>query len=147
MPTTSSSNTSKLSVFLCHATEDKPAIRKLYNRLCSDGIKPWLDEEELLPGENWREIIPKVLIKCHAVIVCISTNSVSKTGYVNKEIKYSLDILDEQPEDSVFVIPVKIENCETPFSLKDLHHAELYKTGGYDSLLTSLKKIAMRYGF
>ncbi len=41
----------KLRVFLCHASDDKPAVRKLYASLKSvSWIDPWLDEENFLPG-------------------------------------------------------------------------------------------------
>jgi len=43
----------KLRVFLCHASQDKPVVRELYQRLNAEGwIDPWLDEEKLLPGQD-----------------------------------------------------------------------------------------------
>jgi hypothetical protein len=43
----------KLRVFLCHASQDKPVVRALYQRLLDEGwIDPWLDEENLLPGQD-----------------------------------------------------------------------------------------------
>lgn len=47
----------KLRVFLCHSSGDKPAVRYLYYRLCEENIEPWLDEENLLPGQDWIEEI------------------------------------------------------------------------------------------
>lgn len=52
-----------LRAFLCHAREDKPAVRALYQRLSRDGIEPWLDEEDLLPGMDWEQEIPSRLLK------------------------------------------------------------------------------------
>jgi len=50
MPTTDR----KLRVFLCHASQDKPIVRELYQRLDAEGwIDPWLDEEKLLPSQDW----------------------------------------------------------------------------------------------
>ena len=44
----------KLRVFLCHSSQDKPIVRELYQRLNTEGwIDPWLDEEKLLPGQDW----------------------------------------------------------------------------------------------
>ena len=40
----------QLRVFLCHASEDQEFVRKVYKRLKDDGIDPWLDKENLLPG-------------------------------------------------------------------------------------------------
>ena len=47
------SPTRPLKIFLCHASVDKPIVRKLYRYLRSKGMDPWLDAEKLLPGENW----------------------------------------------------------------------------------------------
>ena len=40
-------------VFLCHNSEDKPAVRELAQRLRERGLRPWLDERELRPGQPW----------------------------------------------------------------------------------------------
>ncbi len=43
----------RLRVFLCHASDNKPAARTLYASLKSlPWIDPWLDEENLLPGQD-----------------------------------------------------------------------------------------------
>jgi len=47
--TTASLSDHRLSVFLCHSTQDKTYVRTLYERLNKEGFDPWLDEEKLLP--------------------------------------------------------------------------------------------------
>jgi hypothetical protein len=38
----------KLRVFLCHASQDKPIVRELFQRLFAEGwIDPWLGEDKL----------------------------------------------------------------------------------------------------
>jgi TIR domain len=103
-----------LKAFLCHGTEDKAAVRELYNKLVGFGVKPWLDEEDLVAGQDWRHEIQKAIKTTHVVIVCLSEKSVAKTGYVQKEIKYALDLADERPEGSIFIIPAKLEECSLP---------------------------------
>jgi hypothetical protein len=50
----------KLRVFLCHSSQDKPIVRELYQRLNAEGwIDPGLDEEKLLPGQDWDMEIEK----------------------------------------------------------------------------------------
>ena len=41
-----------LKVFLCHASGDKPPVRKLYKELVTEGVDAWLDQEKLLPGQD-----------------------------------------------------------------------------------------------
>ena len=45
----------KLRVFLCHASEDKAAVRGLYQQLLTEGADPWLDEEKIRKYVNWQE--------------------------------------------------------------------------------------------
>ena len=104
----------RLRVFLCHASADKPAVRGLYQRLSNDGVQPWLDEEDLLPGQNWKQEIVKAVGASDVVIVCLSRHSVNKAGYIQKEIKCALDVADEQLEGTVFLIPLKVEECDIP---------------------------------
>ena len=115
MPDNAQRDTAKtLRAFLCHSSGDKPAVRELYQRLCDEGIDAWLDEEKLLPGQDWQREIPKAVRASDVVIVCLSQNSITKAGYVQKEIKFALDVADEQPEDTIFLIPAKLEACEVP---------------------------------
>lgn len=127
-----------LQVFLCHSSSDKPKVRELYQRLRNDGISPWLDEEDLLPGFDWQIEIPKAVQSSDVVIVCLSKDSVTKTGYVQKEIKQALDVADEQPEGRIFIIPLKLEECDIPKRLSRWQWVNLFSDNGYQRLLRSL---------
>jgi hypothetical protein len=132
-----------LKVFLCHASSDKTKVRKLYKDLSNlDYVDPWLDEEKLLPGEDWRREIPKAIRASDAVIVCLSRSSITKSGYVQTEIKFALDIADEQPEDTIFLIPLKFEECEVPERLSRWQWVNYFDESGYKKLSAALKKRA-----
>lgn len=128
-----------LRVFLCHSSGDKPAVRDLYHRLLRNGIDPWLDEEKLLPGQDWQREIPNAVRNCDVVIVCLSRGSVSKKGYIQKEIKYALDVADEQPEGAIFIIPLKLEDCNTPERLCRWQWVSLFEERGYQRLILALQ--------
>ena len=53
---------------------------------------PWLDEEKLLPGQDWNLEIEKAVETADAVIVSISSKSVSREGCVQRELRHALDI-------------------------------------------------------
>lgn len=75
-----------LKIFLCHGSQDKPSVRELRHRLLAIGTAPWLDEEELLPGQNWKLEIGRALRKSDIVLACLSKETVSKTGFVQREL-------------------------------------------------------------
>lgn len=131
-----------LKVFLCHSSGDKPTVRNLYYELQKDGFDPWLDEEELYGGEDWDSKIQKAVHSSDVVIVCLSQSSITKTGYVQKEIKIALDAADMRPEDTIFIIPLKLEECNIPNRLKRWQWVELFDERGYERLRKSLLRRA-----
>jgi hypothetical protein len=135
----SSSTDNRLKVFMCHAAQDKPLVRNLYQRLVAAGMDPWIDEESLLPGQDWNVEIRAALRRSDAIIVCLSNHSVTKVGYVQKEIKYALDVADEQPEGAIFLIPARIDDCQIPSRLSHLHSPDVRQEKGYRSLLAALQ--------
>jgi hypothetical protein len=135
-----------LSVFLCHSSRDKPAVRELYEMLQRDGFDPWLDEESLLPGQDWNYEITKAVRGSAVVLVCLSESSVTKAGYVQKEIKFALDVADEQPEGAIFIIPVKLEECDVPDRLSHCHWVSLEDSKGYERLIAALNRRASDLG-
>lgn len=136
----------RLRVFLCHSSHDKPRVRELYHQLRVQGIDPWLDELELLAGQVWEDEIRKAIRDTNVVIICLSQESISKTGFVHKEIKFALDIADKQPEGTIFLIPLKLEECELPQRLSQLQCVNLFEEKGFENLLRALQKRATDLG-
>lgn len=128
-----------LRVFLCHSSNDKPKVRALYQLLVRIGVDAWLDEEKLVPGQFWEIEIPKAVRSSDAVLVCLSRESLTKTGYVQKEIKQALDVADEHPEDAIFLIPAKFEDCAVPERLSKRHWVNLFEERGTQSLVRALE--------
>lgn len=139
--------TRKLRVFLCHSSQDKLVVRDLYQRLLAEGwIDPWLDEEKLLPGQDWDLEIEKAVESADAVIVCLSNNSITKEGYVQKELRKVLDTADEKPEGAIFVIPLRFDGMQIPRRLKMWQCVDYFpiqaRSAAVFRLLMSLKRRA-----
>lgn len=133
--------TRKLKVFLCHASQDKPVVRELYKHLAAESwIEPWLDEENLLPGMNWDTEIKRVIRGSDVIIICMSKLSVEKEGYLNKEIRRVLDISDEKLEGAIYIIPLRLDDCNPSFErLKQIHYADYFTPNAHERLLKSLR--------
>jgi hypothetical protein len=128
-----------LKVFLCHASADKPKVHELYRDLRKRGIKPWLDKEDLLPGQEWDVEIDKALGSSDAIIICLTKNSVDKEGYIQREIKFALDKALEMPEGRIFLIPLRFEECEVPFRLARYQWVDLFEPSGFSKLMRALR--------
>lgn len=132
----------KLLVFISHASEDNAAAKRLTKRLKEDGFDPWLDLERLLPGQDWNLEIEKYMRASGAILLCFSQESVSKESYIQKEYKRAMRIQEEKPEGTIFVIPVRLDNCELPFYLREIQWVDYPE--GYDRLVAALNVRAGR---
>jgi TIR domain len=129
-----------LKVFLCHSHHDRTAARALWSRLQRDGVNVWLDRENLKPGENWEHEIGKAILKSDAVIACLSKEFNKQEGFRHVELKIALKKAELIPEDGVFIIPVRLEKCAMPESLRHLQRVDLFERGGYKKLIHALGK-------
>ncbi|HEY1757681.1 MAG TPA: toll/interleukin-1 receptor domain-containing protein [Bryobacteraceae bacterium] len=142
----STSRQRRLKCFLCHSSSDKSAVRILYELLRVEGAEPWLDERSLLPGQEWEPAIRKAIRTTDVVIVCLSPKAVTKAGYVQKEIREALDVADQQPEEAIFIIPVKVEACTLPARLNRWQAIGLRDKNGYGQLVKALTARAQSVG-
>lgn len=133
-------------VFLAHASEDKNEVRKLYIELKKNGIKPWLDEEDLLPGERWDDKIKEAIKKCSIFLACLSKTSIEKDGYVQRELKIALTHLEEKTPDTIYFIPTLLEEANLPninvgtSRLQDYQAVKVYTDDGLNKLILQIKK-------
>jgi broad specificity phosphatase PhoE len=135
-------------IFLCHASEDKAQVREVYHRLRAiEGFKPWLDEKDLLPGQEWAREIPRALQASDFILIFFSRNSVAKRGYVQREMKLALDDWQEISEGTIHTIPVRLDDCDVPGPFRHYHWANLFEPNGFDQIIRAIHtEIAKRSG-
>jgi hypothetical protein len=132
------------TIFISYAREDLPSAKKLYERLKAERADPWLDKESLLGGENWRIAIKNAIARSRYFVALISSNSIGKRGFVQKEVRQAIEMLDEFPESEIFLIPARLDGSEPPFNrLKDIHCIDLFPDwdAGVSKLLLTLDMI------
>lgn len=102
-------------VFISYAKEDKGFAETLYRDLKQAGVNPWLDSVDLLPGQRWKSAIRTAIRDSSYFVAVLSSRSVGKRGYVQKEIREAIRIAKEYPPEHIFLIPVRIDECEPTF--------------------------------
>jgi len=127
-------------IFLCHAHEDKGRVREVCNRLKAEGFNPWLDEEQLDVGADFDQAIRKAITQSKFMVIFFSDSSVGKRGYVQREFKMALNILEEIPEEDIFVLPVRLDECQIPQKFKHLLYSDLFEPNGFEKLVRTLKR-------
>jgi hypothetical protein len=127
-----------LRVFISYDRADSAAVMRLSERLKADGVRTWLDIESIVPGEVWSNAIERAIDEADAMIVCLSQRSLMSAS-LSVEIRKALEMQSRRPEGSIFLVPVRLEECEVPFSLTRIHWVDLFRDGGYEGLLRVLR--------
>lgn len=127
------------TVFISYAREDEAQARELHRRLGEAGFKPWLDKEALLGGMEWEQVIEEMIEKSDFVLTCLSKRSINKRGYVQKELRKTLEVVELQPEGRVYLIPLRLDDCEIPRSLGKFNYIDVFEESGYNLLERSIR--------
>jgi len=115
-------------VFLSYARADGESAKRLYDdlrRLVSTRV--WYDRVDLLPGLKWKPAIFKAIRESDYFIAVLSQNSVSTRGVRHSELRKALEVADEFPEDWIFLVPTRLDDCPMPISeLEEFTYADLF---------------------
>ena len=108
-------------VFICYAREDREQVLDIYRELWVSGFRPRMDrpppgyaEQGILPGTLWDVKIRDWIKSADFFLACLSRDSVSKCGYVQKEYRFALSQVASRPSSEVYLIPVLLVDCEPP---------------------------------
>jgi hypothetical protein len=114
-------------VFIAYAHEDAEMAERLFDALAGNGFDPWMDRRKLLPGQNWPRAIHNALETSDFVVPCFSTNSVSKKGGFQAEVRYALDCAARIPLDEIFLVPVRLDECRVPARIqREVQYVDLF---------------------
>lgn len=76
-------------VFISHSSEDIDLARDFAGLLGKQGIRAWVSEDEVFPGDNYPLKVGEALEKSNAMIVLLSPAS-ADSPWVRSEITYAL---------------------------------------------------------
>lgn len=117
----------KSQVFLSYARVDRENAKRIFDDLKRNEVNIWADFDALRPGENWKTAIKKAIEESRYFLAFLSSNSVNRRGFVQKEIKIALEILDEFPESDIYIIPIRMDKCNPSHEkLKELHWVDMF---------------------
>jgi hypothetical protein len=133
-------------IFLSYASEDFERASDLYYRLHGAGFSPWMDKRDIVPGERWERSIWNAVRRSDFVVILLSRSSVTKRGFLQKEIREALKIWEEKLEDDIYLIPVRLDECEVPERLREFEWVDLFDEIGWYNLLNSISVGVDRLG-
>ncbi len=135
--------TGRTQVFIAYAKEDRTEARKLYRILQANGLEPWMDEKKLLPGQDWPRAIERAIEVADYVVPCFSCRSAGKRGFFQSELRYALGVAALVPLDEIFLLPVRLSECEVPVQIaRRTQYIDLFPD--WDTGIKALLKVVKR---
>lgn len=129
-------------VFLSYCREDVSSARLVLSELEAAGFDVWVDFAKLDGGERWKSAVSEAIKNADFFVALLSENAINKRGYVQKEIREALEVLQTVPEDQSFFLPCRIEECQPKNpELEELHWVDLFPdfSAGIKSLIRGMK--------
>jgi hypothetical protein len=117
-------------VFLCHNSEDKPAVREISKELVKGGIKPWLDEADIRAGMSWLTTIGQQIETVRSAAIFVGQH-----GFGPWQNRETIAFLDESDRRGCPVILVLLSSAPAktvlPWWLKELHYVDFRATDSH----------------
>jgi len=122
-------------IFISHSHKDNLIVERLAEEIEASGFSCWLDLWEMEVGDSIRRRVEEGIKTADWLLVVLSKASV-KSQWVVQEI--DMAFVQELEKRHAFVLPVVLEPCEIPLSLRDKLYADF--TADFNTGLQTLLK-------
>ncbi|MCP4104380.1 MAG: toll/interleukin-1 receptor domain-containing protein [Desulfobacteraceae bacterium] len=132
-----------IKVFISCAEDDRLTANKIYADLQEKDMIPWVAHKDINAGERTEFAVRRTIKDSDYFLALLSTSSVNERGMFQKELKQAFDILAEHPQDGIFIIPVRLDDCNTnnevlsELCIIDMHKASW--NSGMERIMQTLK--------
>lgn len=114
-------------VFLSFSHQNRNEAKRLFEHLRNAGITVWMDKESLSAGENWRKTIRDKIRSTPMFLPLFSGVNLRKDSFFLQEIELALEIVKNEPEIGLKIVPVRLEDSMEPSQeLDDFHCIDLF---------------------
>jgi TIR domain len=127
-----------MKIFLSYAREDEGRVNAVYELATSAGFEPWMDTRKLVAGMDWESEIEREIKQCDIFLLFMSAYSVNKRGIIQREIKVALRKAEEYLPGDIFIVPVLLEPCEVPDTLRKYQWLDTRRAGWETELIQAV---------
>ncbi|MCU0432352.1 MAG: toll/interleukin-1 receptor domain-containing protein [Bacteroidia bacterium] len=109
----------KPKVFISYSRQDSRFADCIVCEIKNAGGDPWLDREQIKPGDEWPELTLNTLKASDYTILILSRQSVNSKGFVQEEFLEAIKEMKRRNRKYIFTF--KTDDCEIPEPLRHLH--------------------------
>lgn len=135
-----------MKIFLGYASEHTETARVIYGFLKSVNDVVWFDKVSLVGGDEWDRERAAAQQKADFVVHLISGEIFARPGVVNREIKQTLKLVEDQPIGASYVVFVRLDDLRMPAELIRFQYIDYFKDAWRDQLAQAVAKRAAQLG-
>ena len=128
-----------MNVILCYNIEDADNADTLCGRLNTFGMMLWIDQNDRIGEEEWREKISQAVGEGTYILFLLSSNANAKNGLLFRKLSIAIDSFGEESEIQDFILLVRLDTCPLPNDkVSDLRYVDLFPSYeiGFRKILT-----------
>ena len=123
-------------VFLSHNRQDKPRVRALAERLKNSGLRVWLDDWVIKPGDDIYLAIERGLEAARVQVLCLSPAALGSDWVA---LERSTVLFRDPSNASRRFVPLLLEDCDLPDTLRRYKYVDFRQEtqAGFEELLAA----------
>jgi WD40 repeat protein len=109
-------------VFLSHNSNDKPRVRRLADKLKAAGLRVWLDDWQIKPGDDIYLAVERGLEASRVQLLCLSPAALGSNWVT---LERSTVLFRDPSNAGRRFVPLLLEDCELPDTLRRFKYVDL----------------------
>ena len=118
-------------IFLAHNSRDKPQIRAIGYGLRRRGLKPWLDEEQILAGQSVQRVIQAAVPRVRAATVFVGKNGLG--NWQAEEVELLFDMCKQADKPLFLTLLPGVQDVPTELGFLKQKHWVSFDHGVYNA--------------
>lgn len=135
-----------MKIFLGYASEHTETAREIYGFLKTINDDVWFDKESLVGGDEWDRERAAAQQSADFVVHLISSEVFTRPGVVNREIKQTLKLVEDQPIGASYVVFMRLDDLRMPAELIRFQYIDHFRDAWRDQLAQAVAKRAAQLG-
>jgi hypothetical protein len=131
----------KKMIYIIYQRTDLAIAYDVAKQLKERGFYPWLDEEEITPGQKWSTTTSKALSESALALIIVSRNTRFESSWVAKELKVAMQMLSSKDETVSPIIPIRLDDSPLPEELRDVQGVFYSDPNYIDKLERGLNRV------
>lgn len=124
-------------IFIVYARKDIETAKEVANLLRKANLEPWLDIDNIVPGQIWKDEINRAMASSGAAIILISEHLMAG-NYSRHEMDMLLKGFKSGGVKSIPIIPVRIDDTTPPDDLSEIQWLDFWSENSRDKLLKGI---------